>query len=63
MKPDEGSFNAIVPLKVINTRGPEIPTTGDNGLWQYGIYGALFIAAACLVLYLALRKRKIEVKK
>ena len=62
MKPDEGSFNAIVPLKVINTRGPEIPTTGDNGLWQYGIYGALFIAAACLVLYLALRKRKIEDK-
>ena len=63
MKPDEGSVNAIVPLKVVNTRGPELPKTGDNGLWQYGIYGAAFIAAACMVLYLALRKRKVEDKK
>lgn len=52
------SNNAIVPLTVINTRGPEIPRTGDNGVWMYGIGGAALMIAACVVLFMALRKRK-----
>ena len=62
MKADNGSVNAIVPLNVINTRGPELPKTGDNGVWIYGTVGACGIAIACGLLFIALRKRKAENK-
>ncbi|MBR4700973.1 MAG: LPXTG cell wall anchor domain-containing protein [Oscillospiraceae bacterium] len=62
MKADNGSVNAIVPLTVKNTRGPELPKTGDNGVWMYGPIGLAFVAAACGILFLAFRKRKSEDK-
>lgn len=57
-----GSTNALVPLTVINTKGPELPRTGDNGVWMYGVIGAAFILASAAVFVLALRKRKVEDK-
>ena len=62
MQAVNGSANALVPLTVINTRGPEIPRTGDNGVWMYGVIGAALILASVAVFYLALRKRKVEDK-
>jgi fimbrial isopeptide formation D2 family protein/LPXTG-motif cell wall-anchored protein len=56
----DGSVNAMVPLTIINTRGPELPRTGDNGVWMYGVVGALLIVAAGVIFYLAIRKRKNE---
>lgn len=58
MEASEGSANAMVPLTVINTRGPELPKTGDNGVWRYSVYGALLMcAAATLILFVILRKK------
>ena len=62
MQAVNGSASALVPLTVINTRGPEIPRTGDNGVWMYGVIGAAFILASAVVFYLALKKRKVEDK-
>ena len=62
MQAVNNSVNALVPLTIINTRGPEIPRTGDNGVWMYGVIGAAFILASAAVFYLALKKRKVEDK-
>ena len=62
MQAVNGSANALVPLTVINTRGPEIPRTGDNGVWMYGVIGAALILASAAVFWLAFHKRKVEDK-
>lgn len=58
MKEDNGSINAIVPLTVINTRGPDLPVTGDNGIWMYSAFGILLMTAAAGLIVLAIRKKK-----
>lgn len=52
MLEDNGSKNAEAPLKVVNTRGFDLPATGDHGVWMYGVIGILLMAgsAACIVL-------------
>ena len=57
MNEDNGSVNALVPLTVVNTRGFDLPTTGENGLWMYGVFGVLLMAAAVAVIYLTFRKK------
>lgn len=58
MKPDGESTNAILPLTVVNTRGPELPKTGDDGVWRYSVYGILLMAAAACVIVLVLKSKK-----
>ena len=58
MKPDGESTNAILPLTVVNTRGPELPKTGDDGVWRYSVYGILMMAAAACVIVLVLKSKK-----
>ena len=58
MQPIGESTNAILPLTVVNTRGPELPKTGDNGVWRYSVYGVLLMVAAAAVIVLAVRKKK-----
>ena len=58
MNPVEGSANALVPLTVVNTRGPELPPTGDDGVWRYSVYGILLMAAAASVIVIVLTNRK-----
>lgn len=58
MQAVNNSVNALVPLTIVNVRGPELPRTGDNGVWMYGVIGAAFILASAVVFWLALRKRK-----
>ena len=58
MKPSGESTNAIVPLTVINTRGPELPKTGDNGVWRYGVAGILLMLAAALTVFFTLNKKR-----
>lgn len=60
MKASGESVNAIVPLTVINTRGPELPRTGDNGVWMYGVIGGGMMLLALAVIVLASRKKKTE---
>ena len=55
---DLDSTNAIVPLTVINTRGPELPKTGDDGVWRYSVYGILLMVAAAAVIVLVVKNKK-----
>ena len=59
MTADHGSVNALVPLTVTNTRGPELPKTGDTGVWRYAAYGILLVLiAACFIVALLLKRKK-----
>ena len=48
---DRGSENAHAPLTVINTRGFDLPSTGDHGVWMYGLLGILLMtgSAVCII--------------
>ena len=59
MLEDDGSVNASVPLKVINTRGFDLPKTGDNGTMMFTIFGILAMAGAATFLVLISRKKPI----
>ncbi len=50
MEPDRGSEDAAVPLTVVNTKGFDLPRTGDNGVWQYSVFGVILMAAAAAVI-------------
>ena len=52
MLEDNSSVNALAPLKVINTRGFDLPATGDRGVWMYGLIGMLLMAGSigCIVI-------------
>lgn len=58
MLENNGSVNAQVPFSVINTKGPDLPVTGDDGVWRYGVYGILLMAAAACMIVFAIRKKK-----
>lgn len=58
MQDDDGSVNASVPLKVINTRGFDLPQTGDHGTWMFSVIGIVLMAGAAAVLVMVLRKKK-----
>ena len=57
MLEDNGSVNAEAPLTVVNTRGFDLPKTGDHGTWMYSIGGVLLMAAAASAMFFALRKK------
>ena len=56
MLADGGSANAEVPLTVVNTRGFDLPETGDNGTMMFTIVGILLMAGAACLILLSLRK-------
>ena len=58
MQPDNGSDYAEVPLTVVNTRGFDLPETGDHGTMMFTVCGILIMAAAAGVLFIATRKKK-----
>lgn len=57
MVEDSGSVNAEAPLTVVNTRGFDLPKTGDHGTWMYSIGGVLLMAVAASAMFFALRKK------
>ena len=63
MLENNGSVNAIVPLTVINTRTPDLPVTGDDGVWKYGAFGLLLLAVAGATLILTLKTKKVSRNK
>ena len=54
---DGNSKNAEAPLSVVNTRGFDLPKTGDNGTMFITITGIVMMAAATVVIVLAARKK------
>ena len=57
MLESNGSKNAEAPLTVVNTRGFDLPKTGDHGTWMYSVGGVLLMTAAVGAMSFALRKR------
>ena len=57
MTEDNGSANAEAPLTVVNTRGFDLPKTGDNGTMMFTIVGILLMVGAAAVLYLVSNKK------
>ena len=60
VRTDNGSANAEAPLRVVNTRGFDLPKTGDNGTKMLTIAGTLLIlcAGGCVVLLIASKRKK-----
>ena len=58
MLEDSGSANAHAPLQVVNTKGFDLPQTGDRGVWMYGLIGVVLMAGSLTSLYLANRKKQ-----
>lgn len=57
MLEDGGSANAEAPLTVVNTRGFDLPETGDNGTMLFTIVGILLMAGAVAALIFVNRKK------
>ena len=58
MLEDDGSVNAHAPLSVVNTRGFDLPETGDNGTMMFTVFGILIMAGAAAVIVLVSRKKR-----
>lgn len=58
MLADGNSQNAEAPLSVVNTKGFDLPQTGDHGTWIYSVGGILMMAAAASVIFFVVRKKK-----
>ena len=57
MLEDNGSANAEVPLTVQNTKGFDLPKTGDHGTWMYSLVGILLMSTAAGVIVLTVKKK------
>ena len=57
MLEDNGSVNAHAPLSVVNTRGYDLPQTGDSGTWMFSVIGICMMAAAGGLILLVSRKK------
>jgi len=57
MLEDNSSVNALAPLKVVNTRGFDLPATGDRGVWMYGLVGMLLMAGSIGGIVITNRKK------
>lgn len=58
MLEDNSSVNAHAPLKVVNTRGFDLPATGDRGVWMYGVIGILLMAGSLTLLIINAKKKR-----
>lgn len=58
MLEDSGSANASVPMKVVNTRGFDLPQTGDHGTWMFSVIGILLMAGAVTALVVVIRRKR-----
>ena len=57
MLQDRGSENAHAPLTVINNRGFKLPSTGDHGVWMYGLLGILLMTGSAVCIIVSSRKK------
>ena len=60
MLEDSGSVNAHAPLTVVNTRGFDLPSTGDQGVWMYGLLGILLMTGSAVTIIVTSRKKAVQ---
>lgn len=58
MRPVGDSQYADAPVTIVNTRGFDLPQTGDNGVWMYGVAGGTLMLAAVVVILFAFKKKE-----
>ncbi len=58
MLEDNGSVNAEAPLTIVNTRGFDLPKTGDNGTLIFTVSGIILMSGALLLIFMTTRKRE-----
>ncbi len=58
MTEDNGSVSAIVPLTVVNTKGFDLPRSGDHGTWLFAVGGAILFCAGIACLAVVMLKQK-----
>lgn len=58
MLEDSGSKNAEAAIKVVNTRGFDLPETGENGTLLFGMMGELLMAASGAAIFLTVKSKK-----
>ena len=58
MLEDKGSVNAHAPLTVVNTRGFDLPETGDNGTMMFTVLGIMAMASAAAVILFTAKMNK-----
>lgn len=58
MVADEDSANAEALMTIVNTPGFDLPQTGDQGVWMYGVAGGTMMLAAVLVILFAFKKKE-----
>ncbi len=59
MLEDNSSVNALAPLTVVNTKGFNLPETGDYGTVLTTVMGIVAMAGAAYIIYLATRKKSV----
>jgi LPXTG-motif cell wall-anchored protein len=57
MLSNNGSYNAIAPFTVVNTRGFDLPQTGSRGTWMYPVIGLSMLALCVAGIVLVSRKK------
>ena len=57
MLDNNGSVNALVPLTVVNTKGFDLPETGDRGTLLFSILGILAMAGSVTCIVVTNRKK------
>jgi LPXTG-motif cell wall-anchored protein len=60
MLEDSGAVNAHAPLTVVNTRGFDLPSTGDRGVWMYGLLGILLMTGSAVTIIVTSRKKAVQ---
>jgi len=60
MLTDNGSENAEAPLTIVNTRGFDLPQTGDTGTMWYSVVGILAMVSALGVIILVSKRKREE---
>ena len=60
MLEDNGSANAEAPLTIVNTRGFDLPQTGDDGVVGFVVTGAVMLVGAIFMIVLVAKKGKKE---
>lgn len=58
MQAQDSSENAVAPLMVVNTKGFDLPETGDDGVMVFTVTGILLMAGALLVITLVSKKKE-----
>ena len=60
MVSDNGSFSALAPFTVVNTKGFDLPQTGSRGTWMYPVIGCTMLTLCVIGIVIVVRKKRMD---